>query len=270
MNDAIPWLDLILRWTHVFAGILWVGTTYYFTWLDGWFSEPEKQSRDDKSMEKHTVWMINGVGLYSVAKPNNPTSLPATLHRFRWASGITWFTGLLLFGLLFYHGSSLISLEDAVIGKGGAIGLSCGLLLAGWAGYDLLWKQCPSKVVSLIVSYVLVVVTAWVSCKYFSGRAAYLQLGAMLGTIMTANVWMRILPVQRRLVAALRAGQPADTAELTRARERARHNTFLAIPVVFTMISNHYSGLYGSNYNWIILAGLVLAGGVAAPLVRRA
>lgn len=269
MNDLIPWLDLILRWTHVFAGILWVGTTFYFTWLDGRFAELGAKSGDGKPEEEPSVWMVHGGGVYAVAKHKNPTLTPATLHRFRWESGINWFTGILLFGLLYYHGSSLISLEDAVISKGAAIGLSFGLLLAGWLVYDLLWKFCPDNAVGVIVSYALIVVSAWVSCKYFSGRAAYLQLGAMLGTIMTANVWMRILPAQRRMVAALQAGKPPDLAEVTRARVRAIHNTFMAPPVVFTMISNHYSNLYGSRYNWIILSAVVLVGLVAARLIRR-
>ena len=269
MNDLIPWLDLILRWTHVFAGILWVGTTFYFTWLDGRFSELAAKSGNGKPPEEQAVWMVHGDGIYAVAKHKSPTPTPAALHRFRWESGINWFTGILLFGLLYYHGSSLISLEDAVLSKGAAIGLSFGLLLAGWLGYDLLWKFCPHNVASMIVSYALIVGTAWVSCKYFSGRAAYLQLGAMLGTIMTANVWMRILPAQRRMVAALQAGKPPDLAEVTRARVRATHNSFIALPVVFTMISNHYFSLFGNRSNWVILSVVVLVGLVAARLIRR-
>jgi len=270
MNDLNQWLELILRWAHVFAGIMWVGTTYYFTWLDGRFAELAEQSKDVKPDEKQFVWMVHSGGFYAVEKQKIPQLMPANLHWFRWEAGITWITGILLFALLFYHGSFLISLEDAVISKGAAIGLSLGLLLAGWVVYDLLWKLCPNGAMGVFISYALVVITAWVSCKYFTGRAAYLQLGAMFGTIMAANVWMRILPAQRRMVAALKAGQPPSLAEAASAKTRSKHNTFIVIPVVFTMISNHYSGLYGSRYNWIILSALVLVGWGAAKLIRRA
>jgi uncharacterized membrane protein len=124
--------------------------------------------------------------------------------------------------------------------------------------------------IGLAISYALIVATAWVNCKYFSGRAAYLQLGAMFGTIMAANVWMRILPAQRRMVAALKAGQQPNLEEGARAKARSKHNTFIVISVVFTMISNHYPTLYGSKFNWIILSALVLVGWGAAKLIRRA
>ena len=264
------WLELALRWAHVFAGIMWVGTTYYFTWLDGRFAELEEQSKDKKPDEKQFVWMVHSGGFYAVEKQKIPQLMPATLHWFKWEAAITWITGFLLFGLLFYHGGYLISLEDAPLAKGPAIGLSFGMLLAGWVVYDLLWKFCKSDALGIAISYALIVLTAWVSCKYFTGRAAYLQLGAMLGTIMAANVWMRILPAQRRMVAALKAGQQSNLEEGARAKTRSKHNTFIVIPVVFTMISNHYSGTYGSRYNWIILSALVLVGWIAAKLIRRA
>jgi uncharacterized membrane protein len=264
------WLELALRWAHVFAGIMWVGTTYYFTWLDGRFSELEEQSKDAKPDEKHFVWMVHSGGFYAVEKQKIPKLMPSTLHWFKWEAGITWITGFLLFGLLFYHGGYLINFDEPPISKGAAIGLSFGLLLAGWVVYDLLWKFCRNEIAGIAISYALIVATAWLSCRYFSGRAAYMQLGAMFGTIMTANVWMRILPAQRRMVAALKAGQQPDLEKGARAKARSKHNTFIVIPVVFTMISNHYPSMYGSKYNWIILSALVLVGWGAAKLIRRA
>jgi len=271
MNPHLnEWLELALRWAHVFAGIMWVGTTYYFTWLDGRFADLEEQSKGAKPGEKQFVWMVHSGGFYAVEKQKIPQLMPPMLHWFKWEAAITWITGFLLFALLFYHGGYLVSLEDAPIGKGAAIGLSVGLLLTGWAVYDVLWRLCKSDALGVAISYAFVVVTAWVCCKYFSGRAAYMQLGAMFGTIMAANVWMRILPAQRRMVAALKAGQQPNLEEGARAKTRSKHNTFIVIPVVFTMISNHYSGTYGSRYNWIILSMLVLVGWVAAKLIRRA
>lgn len=270
MQDFNIWLDLALRWAHVFAAIMWVGTTFYFTWLDGRFTELEEQSKDAKPGEKQFIWMVHSGGFYAVEKQKIPQLMPATLHWFKWEAALTWITGFLLFGLIFYHGGYLISLEDARIGKGPAIGLSFGMLLGGWAVYDGLWKFCRNARVGIAISYALIVLTAWISCRYFSGRAAYLQLGAMLGTIMAANVWMRILPAQRRMVAALKAGQPPNLAEGARAKMRSKHNTFIVVPVVFMMISNHYSTTYGSKYNWIILSVMVLVGWVAAKLIRRA
>jgi uncharacterized membrane protein len=264
------WLELALRWAHVFAGILWVGTTFYFTWLDGRFSELEEQSKDAPPGEKQFLRMVHSGGFYAVETQKIPTVMPGTLHWFKWEAAITWITGFLLFGLLFYHGGYLVIGEDPPLAKGPAIGLSFGLMLAGWVVYDLLWKFCKSDALGIVISYALIVLTAWVSCKYFTGRAAYLQLGAMLGTIMAANVWMRIIPAQRRMVDALKAGQPPNLEEGTRAKTRSKHNTFIVLPVVFTMISNHYSGTYGSKYNWIILSAMVLVGWIAAKLIRRA
>ncbi|HMP83582.1 MAG TPA: urate hydroxylase PuuD [Verrucomicrobiota bacterium] len=263
------WLDLALRWIHVFAGIMWVGATFYFTWLDGRFEELEKESKE-AGAEKKFVWMVHSGGFYAVEKQKVPKLMPTKLHWFKWEAGITWITGMLLFGLMFYHGSLLVDFEDPVISKGKAIGLSVGMLLAGWAAYDLLWKFCRNNAVGVIVSYILVVVGAYVACRYFTGRGAYMQLGAMMGTIMAANVWMRILPAQRRMVAALNAGQTPNLEEGARAKARSKHNTFIVLPVVFIMISNHYTGTYGSRYNWVILSALVLVGWAAAKLIRRA
>jgi uncharacterized membrane protein len=265
------WLELILRWAHVFAGIMWVGTTYYFTWLDGQFSELEKHaSTDAQEDKKDLIWMVHSGGFYAVEKQKVPKLMPQTLHWFRWEAGITWITGILLFGLIYYHGGYLISFEDSPISKGAAIGLSVGMLAVGWLLYDLLWKICKNEAAGVIISYALIVVAAYFSCHYFSGRGAYLQVGSMFGTIMAANVWMRILPAQRRMVAALKAGTQPNLAEGARAKARSKHNTFIVVPVVFLMISNHYSGTYGSRYNWIILSVLVLVGWVAARFIRRA
>ena len=271
-SQIMDWLNLILRWAHVFAGIMWVGATYYFTWLDGQFVALEKRAAKnpgDKNPEKF-VWMVHSGGFYLVEKEKNPRLLSQTLHWFRWEAGITWITGILLFGLIYYHCRMLVSFEDSPISQKAAIGLSLGMIAAGWVVYDLLWKFCKIEILGVAISYALTVAAAYFSCKYFTGRGAYLQVGAMMGTIMAANVWMRILPAQRRMVAALKAGTPPDLAEGARAKARSKHNSFIVVPVVFMMISNHYPGTYGSAHNWIILSVLVLIGWGAAKIIRRA
>ena len=273
MNPVFnEWLELILRWAHVFAGIMWVGATFYFTWLDGRFTELEEKAAknpDGQNPEKF-VWMVHSGGFYLVEKQKNPKLMTQTLHWFRWEAAITWLSGFLLFGLMYYHRGNLINFEDAPISKSAAMWLSLGMIVVGWVAYDLLWKFCRNDTLGIIICYVLTVVAAYFSCYYFSGRGAYLQIGAMMGTIMAANVWMRILPAQRRLVAALKAGTPPDLQEGARAKARSKHNSFIVIPVVFTMISNHYPGTYGSPKNWIILSVLVLVGWGVAKIIRRA
>jgi uncharacterized membrane protein len=272
INDLREWFELLLRWTHVFAAIMWVGATFYFTWLDGRFTELEenaKKNPDDKDPEK-LVWMVHSGGFYLVEKQKNPKLLSQTLHWFKWESATTWLTGIVLFVYMYYNNGLLVNVEDSPISKTAAIWLSIGMLLAGWAVYDLLWKFCRKDIVGILISYALIVLTAYVCCHYFSGRGAYLQLGAMFGTIMVANVWMRILPPQRRMVAALRAGTQPNLEEGARAKARSKHNTFIVIPVVFIMISNHYPETYGSPHNWIILSVIVLVGWAAAKIIRRA
>ena len=292
MNPVLnEWIELILRWSHVFAGILWVGSTFYFTWLDGRFEELAKEP--EKPGEKKFIWMVHSGGFYAVEKQKVPQLMPATLHWFKWEAAFTWLTGVLLFGLLYWHGKLLTSLEETASDRWATLFPKCaapgwmtpvlgfmtdhyllvslGLILAGWVIYDvLLGKVFKNNIAGVAVSFLLVVALTLFCCIAFPGRGAYMQVGAILGTIMAANVWMRILPAQRRMVAALRAGKEPNLDEGVRAKARSKHNTFIVVPVVFLMISYHYPGTYGSRYNWIILSALVLVGWVAAKLIRRA
>jgi len=267
----MEWLSLVLRWAHVFAGILWVGTTYYFTWLDGRLTELERiasaNPRASEAPEKH-IWMVHSGGFYLVEKQRIPAVMPGKLHWFRWEAALTWLTGLLLFGLVYYHGRLLVPTEDARLGNGAAVGFSVGLLAFGWLVYDLVWKSKlgSNPTVGLVLCLLLLLGLIYGLFYYFAPRAACLQLGAIFGTIMTANVWMRILPAQRRMVRALTEGRAPDLAESARAKLRSKHNTFIVVPVVFLMISNHYP----VTYNWVIVSLLVLVGFIAAGFVRRA
>lgn len=283
--DFNQWLELALRWAHIFAGIMWVGATFYFTWLDGRFNELEEKAKASGEKSEKNVWMVHSGGFYLVEKQKRPQMMPQVLHWFKWESFITWITGILLFGLMYYHGRKMIEFEDWPYSNGMAIGISVGFLLLGWVVYDLLWSKVfrNNESVGAVTSYLLLAGVAFlfmgkgefklgslhVQLPLFPARAAFLQIGAMLGTIMTANVWMRILPPQRRMVAALKAGQEPNLAEGASAKTRSKHNTFIVIPVVFTMISHHYA-VIGAKYNWIIFAVLVLVGMGAAKLIRRA
>src|ERR1043166_2698519 len=184
-SHTLEWSDLILRWTHVFAGILWVGTTYYFTWLDGRFSELESQSSEGEKKGENLVWMVHSGGFYRVEKQKVPQVMPEKLHWFRWEAALTWLSGILLFALLYYHGRLLVPMEDARISRSAALWLSIGLLIAGWVIYDLLWssKLFPNDMIGAFVCYLLIVGTVYGLFQVFNLRAACLQLGAMFGTI---------------------------------------------------------------------------------------
>src|SRR5947208_10680337 len=153
------WLDLLLRWSHVFAGILWVGTTYYFTWLDGRFAALEKRLKEkagaNEPPEKQ-VWMVHSGGFYVVEKLKVPKVMPEKLHWFRWEAALTWLTGFVLFALVYYHGHQMVPLEDARMTHGTAVWLSLGLLAASWLVYDLLWNFVTNEIAGVIISYALI------------------------------------------------------------------------------------------------------------------
>ncbi len=263
------WINLIARWIHVFTGILWIGQTYFFTWLDGRLSEEEAEL---KTGEKAQLWMVHSGGFYVVEK-QKVAELSRKLHWFRWEAALTWLSGFVLLVLVYYMGGALVDPDvlDISVGKATAIGL--GLLVVAWIIYDLLCLTplVKQEMAFAAVAYILVVGVAYGLTRVMSGRAAYIHVGAMFGTIMAANVWMRILPSQSKMIAAMREGKQVDAALATRAKLRSKHNTFMVVPVVFTMISNHFpTATYGSEYNWIILSALVLAGWVAAKFIRRA
>jgi uncharacterized membrane protein len=253
---AQEWLSLALRWTHVFAGIMWVGATYYFTWLDRRFhtTDPEQ------------VWMVHSGGFYVVNKETQP-SPSHTLHWFKWEAALTWLSGVPLLILVYYAGGLLVD-EGKNFQTAAVVGV--GALILGWIVYDLLWISPLAKIepLAILISYGLIVGLGWWLPQVMSARAAYLHVGAVLGTIMTANVWMRIIPGQRRYIAALREGREPDKRLTDRAKFRSKHNTYIVIPVVFIMISNHYP-VATRGYEWTVLAGLTLVGWAVAHVIRK-
>lgn len=263
----LEWLQMLARWTHIFAAIMWVGTTYYFTWLDARLHE-EEASGDGKAQ----VWMVHSGGFYVVEKEKRPTT--RTLHWFKWEAATTWLSGLLLLTLMAYigGGSGMVDLDVLDISGTTAITVGVGTLIVGWFVYDLL-VQSPlgkNEMLFAVVAYILVVGVSYGLTHVLSGRWAYLHLGAMFGTIMVANVWMRILPAQTKMIAATKEGREPDARLAARAKLRSKHNTFMVVPTVFLMLSNHYATTYGSRYNWIILAVVIPLGWIAAKFIRRA
>lgn len=266
------WLNLILRWIHVFAGIMWVGTTYYFTWLDARLTEEEKAVRN--TGETAQIWMVHSGGFYVVEKRKVPDLVSRTLHWFRWEAGTTWLSGFALLVLVYYiGGGALVDRDVYDISVGAAIGTGIGVLIVGWIVYDLMMLSPlrNNEKAFAVIAYLMIIALTYCLTHVFSGRAAYIHVGALFGTIMAANVWMRILPAQKKMIAELNAGRKPDDALSAQAKLRSKQNTFMAVPVVFIMISNHFPGVaYGDQYNWVVLALLILLGWVAAKFIRRA
>jgi uncharacterized membrane protein len=266
------WLNLITRWIHVFAGIMWVGTTYYFTWLDARLTEEEKAVANTGSAAQ--IWMVHSGGFYVVEKRKIPDELSRKLHWFRWEAGTTWLSGLALLIIVFYlGGGALVDPDVSSISVNAAIALGVGVLIVGWIVYDLLMLSPlrQNEKVFAVIAYLFVVGIAYGLTRVLSGRAAYIHVGAMFGTIMAANVWMRILPAQRKMTEAIKEGRKPDDALSGQAKLRSKQNTFMAVPVVFIMLSSHFPGVtYGERNNWMILAILILVGWIAAKFIRRA
>ena len=257
------WANLLLRWTHVFAAILWVGSTYYFTWLDG-----QMRKGGDRP-----VWMVHSGGFYTVVKQKTLTVPPAEVHWFRYEALTTFVSGFLLLNLVYYHGGLMVDPIDPKVSALAAGGIGVGTLIAGWAIYDLLVQSPLARREPLFaaVGFVLILATAFGLSQVLSSRATYIHIGALFGTIMAANVWMRILPPQRRMIAAAAKGETFDPALAAGAKRRSKHNTFLVVPTTFIMISNHFpTATYGNHYAVPVLGGLILLGWTAASLLRRA
>ncbi|HEV2861982.1 MAG TPA: urate hydroxylase PuuD [Pyrinomonadaceae bacterium] len=262
------WINLAGRWFHVFAAIMWVGTTYYFTWLDARFTEEERAGTKDEGAD---VWMVHSGGFYQVSKRKKPSL--SKLHWFRWEAALTWLSGMVLLTFVYYLGGGMVDSDVWDTSQLTASLVGVGTLVGAWIIYDLL-VQSPlgrNEKAFAVAAFALVVGLIYLLTHTLSGRAAYIHLGAAFGTIMVANVWMRILPAQRRMIAATKAGQTPDAADAARAKLRSKHNTFMAVPVVFTMISNHYATeATTGGYNWLVLVVMVLVGWVAAKFIRRA
>ena len=253
----LEWLNLLLRWAHVIVGIAWIGASFYFIWLDNHL-EP---SKDPKLAGE--LWAIHGGGFYRAEKYKlGPAELPLSLHWFKWEAYWTWTTGFALLVSLYYVSAELYLIDPQVmpLSKPMAIGISVGSLIAWLAVYEGLCRSGMSDNVLAVVLFVLLVVTAWALTKVFSGRGAFIQYGAIIGTIMVANVAHVIIPGQRRMVKAVSEGREPDPKDGAMGKQRSVHNTYFTLPVVLVMISNHHAMLFGHRWNWLVLVGMTLAG----------
>ncbi|MEZ4270310.1 MAG: urate hydroxylase PuuD [Myxococcota bacterium] len=240
------WLNLIFRWVHVVAGIMWIGLLYFFNFINGHVA-----ATFDADAKKKVV----------------PELMPRTLYWFRWGAAYTWITGVLLLGIVYYMGGIMVD-ADSTMSVGAATGIGLGLLVVAWAIYDTLWKaMAKNEMAAVIISYALTVGVAFALTNLFSGRAAYIHVGAMFGTLMAGNVWMRIWPAQRRIIAATKAGTAPDANDGAIAKLRSKHNTYMSVPLVFMMLSNHFPSTFGSTMNWVILAVMIAAGWAATKFL---
>jgi uncharacterized membrane protein len=258
----LEWLNLTLRWFHLVVAIAWIGTSLYFMWLDAAL-EPPASARPGLDGE---LWMVHSGGFYRVEKLRlGPGQLPATLHWFRWEAALTGMSGFGLLVVVYYVTGGIHLVDPAVSRISPAVATAAGLALLGlgWLGYDLLWRSSLARgrpAAATALSYLLLVAAAWAATRLLSGRAAFLHIGAMLGTLMVANVWMHIVPAQRDMIAATTAGRPPDWRLGQHAKRRSTHNSYMTFPVIFMMVSNHYPSLYGHRLNWLVLALMIVVG----------
>jgi len=260
----LEWLNLLGRWVHLITGTAWIGASFYFVWLDNSLETP-KQAADVERGVGGEVWSVHGGGFYHAQKYKvAPPELPGTLHWFKWEAYTTWITGMFLISLMYWYQAEIYLIDPSVmpLSKPVAVALGMLTLLVGWVVYDQLCKSAIGKEEGKLslAMLVFVCVAAWGLCQIFSGRGAYLHYGAMLGTIMVANVFFTIMPGQRDLVAAKKEGRAPDPSHGIRAKQRSVHNTYFTLPVLFVMISNHYAMTWGHEFNWLILIVLSLAG----------
>ncbi|MEM6661861.1 MAG: urate hydroxylase PuuD [Pseudomonadota bacterium] len=255
------WLSMLLRWAHIVAGVGWIGSSFYFMWLD---SSLKKRAGMPDTV-KGENWTVHGGGFYHTQKYLvAPEQMPGDLHWFRWESYLTWLSGFALMAVTYYWSASSYLIDPSVadLTPWQAIAISVAGLGAGWLVYDLLCKS-PLKAAPAVMFAVLfaaLVLSAWGYAQIFSARAAYLQVGATIATFMTGNVFLVIIPNQRIVVADLKAGRLPDAKYGAIAKLRSTHNNYLTLPVVFLMISNHYPMTFGHPQAWALLALVLLIG----------
>jgi uncharacterized membrane protein len=267
----LDWASLLLRWLHVITVIAWIGASFYFVWLDNHLVKPSADALKAKGVDGE-LWAVHGGGFYNPQKYMvAPGNLPKDLHWFYWESYWTWMSGLALFVVLYLFNASQMLIDARVHAWGApwqAVVAALAFLLVGTAVYDVACQTLgrtkdgaignDGRVMAVVT--VFVIAASWLACQLFAGRAAFLIIGAMLATMMTANVAHWIIPGQRKVIAQMRAGEPVDAVHGQRGKQRSVHNTYFTLPVLIAMFSNHYGMLYQHPYNWAVLCVLMAAG----------
>jgi len=270
------WVNLLLRFAHVITAIAWIGSSFHFVGLDNSLTPPLDEKDRAKGIGGE-LWAVHGGGFYHQQKyPVSPAQLPDNLHWSMWQSYSTWLTGFALFTVMYLYNAGTFLIDKTLLDwtPAAAVSTALGFLVVFWVVYDVICRVFAARrhgdlIVGALL-LVLIVFASWLSCQLFAGRAAFLLVGAMLATTMSANVFMLIIPGQRKVVASLRAGTTVDPIHGQRGKQRSVHNTYFTLPVVFAMLSNHYGFLYNSAHNWLVLVLMMLAGAlIRASFVLR-
>ena len=261
----LDWANLLLRWLHVISGVAWIGASFYFVMLDNSLTQPVKRSDSDKGVSGE-LWAVHGGGFYHSQKYKvGPKGEPLSdnLHWSKWEAYTTWFSGMALIVIIYWFGANTYLIDQQVMPMSAtmAITISGSVLVAGWLIYNTLCRVLANKDTLLTaIILLLIIATDWALFQAFSARAAYLHVGAMMGTIMVFNVMIHIIPGQKKVVAQIRAGEEPDSAPGIIGKQRSVHNTYFTLPVLFIMISGHYPITYGNEHGWLVLAFVMMAG----------
>jgi uncharacterized membrane protein len=262
----LDWANLLLRWVHVITAIAWIGSSFYFVFLDSSLTPPQ----DDQLRAQGAtgeLWAVHGGGFYHPVKfAVAPPQLPPHLHWFYWEAYSTWMSGIALFTVSYLWNASTYLIDRSLMNwqPGAAIGVALSFLVVFWVLYDAICqifghRKNGDAIVGALV-LLLVCAGSWLACHWFAGRAAFLLVGAMIATAMSANVFFWIIPGQKKVIRSIEAGQPVDPVHGVRGKQRSVHNTYFTLPVLFAMLSNHYSFLYTHKYNWVVLILMMFAG----------
>ena len=262
----LDWANLLLRWVHVITAIAWIGSSFYFVFLDSSLVKPASKELQDLGVGGE-LWAVHGGGFYNPQKyAVAPRVVPQNLHWFYWESYSTWLSGFALFTVSYLWSAGTYLVDKSVMdwSNGAAIAVALGFLVVFWILYDVIClvfgrRKNGDAIVGVLI-FGVVCVASWLACHWFAGRAAFLLVGAMIATAMSANVFFWIIPGQRTTVKALREGRPVDPVHGIRAKQRSVHNTYFTLPVLFAMLSNHYSFTYTHPQNWAVLILMMLAG----------
>ncbi|WP_343730213.1 urate hydroxylase PuuD [Duganella sp.] len=262
---GLEWANLLVRWLHIITGIAWIGASFYFVWLDNSIRPPAPGSELAKKGVSGELWAVHGGGFYNPQKYLvAPAELPKELHWFKWEAYSTWLSGIALLTIAYYFNAQAMMIDKSVADLTSlqAVGIGVGTLVVGWTVYDLLCRSPLGKHDAAfgVVIFALITAAAYGLTHVLSGRAAYIHVGALIGTIMVGNVLMLIIPGQRKMVEAMSAGRMPDPVHGQKAKQRSVHNNYFTLPVLFIMISNHYAMTYRNEHAWLVLAFIMAAG----------